>query len=161
MGLMKGMRRDHDYIGVFNFKVEIEGVTVGAFSEVSGLDVEVEVIEYQDGLDKIRRKRPGQTKYTNLVLKRGKIEDRSLREWFELVRKGVPERKTVSVVVLSDDMEEIMRWNLYEAFPCKWKGFKLEGKGNDVMTEEIEITYEYYETISAETTSARPEVVKV
>lgn len=39
-------RKDIDHVGVYSFKVEIEGVTVGTFSSVSGLEAETEVIEY-------------------------------------------------------------------------------------------------------------------
>lgn len=44
-------RRPHDHIGNRNFRVEIEGVTQGAFAECSGVEVEVEVVLYQDGDD--------------------------------------------------------------------------------------------------------------
>ena len=66
-------RRGFDHIGNFNFKVEIEGVTQGAFKNVEGLDSETEVVEFQDGEDIVLRKRPGRTKYSNLTLKRGYI----------------------------------------------------------------------------------------
>ena len=72
-------RRDHDYVGQFNFSVEIENVTVGRFKSVDGLDSETEVIEYQDGDDMILRKRPGRTKYSNVVLKRG-YADKGMQE---------------------------------------------------------------------------------
>lgn len=42
---------DHDHLTDHNWQLEIEGVTQGAFAEVSGLDSETEIIEYQDGLD--------------------------------------------------------------------------------------------------------------
>ena len=56
----------------FNFLVEIDAVTVAAFSEVSGLTAETEVIEYRTGgmLGGVR-KLAGLTKYTNITLKRG------------------------------------------------------------------------------------------
>jgi hypothetical protein len=31
-----------------------------------------------------------------------------------------------------------MRYNFFEAWPSKWKGFTLDGKGTDVAVEEIE-----------------------
>ena len=62
-------RREFDHIGSYNFRVEIDGVTVGAFQEVSGLEVVTEVVEFQDGADLRRRKRPGRTSFSNIVLK--------------------------------------------------------------------------------------------
>ena len=81
-------RRDHDHIGNFNFKVEIEGVTQGAFRNVEGLDSETEIVEYQDGDDIILRKRPGRTKYSNVILKRGYINSTELWDWRKEVIDG-------------------------------------------------------------------------
>ena len=38
-----------------------------------------------------------------------------------------------------------MRYNFFEAWPAKWKGFTLDGKGNDVNVEEIELAVEKIE----------------
>jgi phage tail-like protein len=56
-------RREFDHIGSFNFRVEIEGVTMAAFRNVEGLDSKTEVVEFQDGNDVVLRKRPGRTSY--------------------------------------------------------------------------------------------------
>ncbi len=138
-------RRPSDHIGSFNFKVEIEGVTVGAFRNVEGMDSETEVIEYQDGDDTIARKRPGRTKYSNVTLKRGYTNSDELWTWRKKVIEGVVERKSGSVILCDDAGDEIMRYNFYEAWPCKWKGFTLDGKGADVMVEEIEMAVEKIE----------------
>ncbi len=138
-------RRGHDHIGQFNFKVEIEGVTVGAFRNVEGLDSETEVVEYQDGDDIILRKRPGRTKYSNVVFKRGYVNTDELWQWRKRVIDGVVERKSGSVILCADDGSEIMRYNFFEGWPCKWKGFSLDGKGNDVTVEEVELAVEKIE----------------
>ncbi len=138
-------RRPHDHIGQFNFKVEIEGVTVGAFRNVEGLDSETEVVEYQDGDDIILRKRPGRTKYSNLTFKRGYVNTDELWQWRKKVIEGKVERKSGSVILCADDGSEIMRYNFFEAWPCKWKGFSLDGKGNDVTVEEVEMAVEKIE----------------
>jgi phage tail-like protein len=135
-------RREHDYIGNFNFKIEIEGVTQGAFKNVEGLDSETEIVEYQDGDDIILRKRPGRTKYSNITLKRGYINTDELWMWRKAVVDGLVERKSGSVILCGDDGSEIMRYNFYEAWPCKWKGFTLDGKGTDTNVEEIELAVE-------------------
>ena len=138
-------RRPHDHIGQFNFKVEIEGVTVGAFRNVEGLDSETEVVEYQDGDDIILRKRPGRTKYSNLTFKRGYVNTDELWQWRKKVIEGKVERKSGSVILCADDGSEIMRYNFFESWPCKWKGFSLDGKGADVTVEEIELAVEKIE----------------
>lgn len=139
------MRRPHDHIGNFNFKVEIEGVTQGAFRNVEGLESETEIVEYQDGDDIILRKRPGRTKYANIVLKRGYIINDELWQWRKKVVDGAVERKSGSIILCDDDGSEIMRYNFFEGWPSKWKGFQLDGKGTDVNVEEIELAVEKLE----------------
>jgi phage tail-like protein len=138
-------RREFDHIGNFNFKVEIEGVTTGAFRNVEGLDSETEIVEYQDGDDIILRKRPGRTKYSNITLKRGYVNSTDLWEWRKNVIEGKVQRKSGSVILCDDSGSEIMRYNFFEAWPSKWKGFTLDGKGTDVNVEEIEIVAEKIE----------------
>ena len=138
-------RRGHDHIGNFNFKIEIEGVTVAGFRNVEGLDSETEVVEYQDGDDMYLRKRPGRTKFSNIVLKRGYVATEELWEWRKKVMDGVVERKSGSVILCDDTNEPICRYNFFEAWPCKWKGFTLDGKGTDAMVEEMEICVERIE----------------
>ena len=138
-------RRAFDHIGNFNFKIEIEGVTTGAFRNVEGLDSETEVIEYQDGDDLILRKRPGRTKYSNITLKRGYINNTELWEWRKAVIEGKVQRKSGSIILCADDGSEIMRYNFFEAWPSKWKGFTLDGKGTDVNVEELELICEKLE----------------
>jgi phage tail-like protein len=138
-------RRAHDHIGNFNFKVEIEGVTVAGFRNVEGLDSETEVIEYQDGDDMTLRKRPGRTKFSNITLKRGYVSTMELWDWRKKVMDGVLERKSGFVLLCDDAGGTIMRYNFFEAWPCKWKGFTLDGKGTDVNVEEIELAVERIE----------------
>ena len=140
-------RRAFDHIGNFNFKIEIEGVTTGAFRNVEGLDSETEIVEYQDGDDIILRKRPGRTKYSNVVFKRGYVNTDELWQWRKRVIDGVVERKSGSVILCADDGSEIMRYNFFEGWPCKWKGFSLDGKGTDVAVEELEFVVERWERI--------------
>lgn len=138
-------RREFDHIGNYNFKVEIEGVTVAAFSEVGGLEVITEVIETQDGDDMILRKRPGRTSYSNIVLKRGYTANDELWHWMKKTIDGTLERKSGSVILSGDDLTEIIRYNFFEAWPCRWKGFVLDGKGTGVAVEELEIATEKIE----------------
>jgi len=60
---------------VFHFRVEWGGTSI-SFSEVSGLNMETQVIEYRDGLspDYSTVKMPGMQKYGNITLKRGAMQ---------------------------------------------------------------------------------------
>lgn len=140
-------RRGHDHIGQYNFKVEIDGVTQAAFKAADGLDSETEVIEYQDGDDLVLRKRPGRTKYSNITLKRGYVSTVDLWDWRKEVMDGKVSRKSGSIILCNDNGQEVMRYNFFEAWPCKWKGFSLDGKGTDVAVEEMEFVVERWERV--------------
>jgi phage tail-like protein len=59
----------------FHFQVEWGGTKIG-FSEVSGLNVETEPIEYRHGASPefSKVKMPGMQKYGNITLKRGSFQ---------------------------------------------------------------------------------------
>ena len=134
----------NDPFGRFNFRLEIEGVTQAGFSEVSGLSNETEVIEYREGGDKVNtaRKLPGLTKYGNLVLKRGVTTDNSLWNWRKTVIDGAVERRSGSIILLDESRQEILRWNFFNGWPCKWEGPALKAKSNEVAIETLEIAHE-------------------
>jgi len=138
-------RRPHDHIGQFNFKVEIEGVTAGRFKGVDGIDSETEAIEYQDGDDHFTRYRPGRTVVSNLVLKRGYADTGFFTSWRKSVLSGTVQKKSGAIIMLDDAGQEVARYNIFEAWPSKWKGWDLDGKGGDVTAEEIELAVEKIE----------------
>jgi phage tail-like protein len=141
-----------DVIGNYNFRIEIDGVDAGQFTAVDGLSIEQEVIEYQNGDDPLTRKRPGRVKYGDVTLKKGYVASTVLNDWIEAARCGNGDytRKNMSIVLCdnstpTDGGAEIKRWNCFECFPKSWKVSSLDGKGNDVMTEEMVIVIEWFE----------------
>jgi phage tail-like protein len=137
--------RGHDHIGNFNFRVEIEGLMAAAFKSLDGIGSETDVIEYGGAMDQVLRKRPGRTKYTDITLKRGQTTNDELWAWRKSVIDGQITRKSGSIVICADDGSEITRYNFFEAWPTKWKGFTLDGKGTDGSVEEITLTLEKLE----------------
>jgi phage tail-like protein len=131
----------------FNFLVEIDGVAVAAFSEVSGLESETAVIEYRTGSDGTLRKLPGLTKFANLVLRRGITQDRDLWNWRQAVVTGDVQRRNGSVILLDDQRNEVVRWNFAAGWPCKWQGPALNAKNNEVAIETLEIAHEGLERV--------------
>ena len=68
----------------FNFRLEIDGLQLGSFSEVSLGAAITEVVEYREGGEKAGvRKLPGLTKYSNVVLKRGISASLELYQWHQ------------------------------------------------------------------------------
>ena len=144
---MAGPNRN-DPFGAFNFSVEIDGVTTTSFSEVSGLDAEIEPIEYRTGDEDITvRKIPGLKKFNNITLKRGFTKDLSLWNWMKQGLGGKVIRANMSITLLDGARQPVLRWNVREAWPCKWEGPDLNAKGNDIAIETLEICHEGIELV--------------
>ncbi len=140
------MPRDNDPIGNYNFIIEIDGIGVAGFAKMSGLKNETEIIEYRDGSDITSvRKLPGLTKFGDVTLKRGVTRSNDLWNWRKSVIDGQLQRRSISVVLLDEARQEAKRWNLFEAWPAKWTGPELNGKGNDVAIEELVLACERIE----------------
>ncbi len=136
------------YFRAFQFMVEIDGIDNARFQEVGGIDATTDMIEYREGGDILGpRKFPGMTKHSNLSLKRGFSDDKRLFKWFEDVMTGRTEkiRKNISVVQLDMAGKEVLRWNLFSAFPVKYTAASYNAKGNELSIEALEIAYERIE----------------
>lgn len=134
----------NDPYKAFNFLVEIEGIAQAAFSEVSGLESETAVIEYRVGGEKVNsvRKLPGLTKFGNIVLRRGVTQDAELWNWRKSIVDGDIDRRNGTIVLLDDKRTEVMRWNFWNGWICKWEGPTLNARANEVAIETIEIAHE-------------------
>ena len=138
-------RREFDHLVNSKFKVEIEGVSSAAFAAVSGIEVRTDVIMFANGNDILNRKRPGRTTYSNIVLKRGYTDSDNLWNWYKAVMEGKVERKSGSIIVCDDVGDEIMRYNMFEAWPCRWKSLVLDATSDGTLIEELEIVVEKIE----------------
>jgi phage tail-like protein len=127
-----------------NFRVEIDGIAASSFSEVSGLEATIDVIEYRAGDDKLytERKLPGLHKYTNITLKRGFTQDTSLWNWINNAMTGNLTRANMAIILLDQTDNPVMTWNVRNAWPCKWTGPVLSAKCGEVAIETLEITHE-------------------
>ncbi len=133
-----------DPYGAFNFVVEIDGTTVAGFSEVSGLDVTTEPIEYREGTDKTAtiRKIPGLIKYGNIILKRGYTENRELWDWVKATIDGQTERRSGAITLLDESREHVVRFSFEEGWPCRYAGPIFDAGTAAVAIEIIEICHE-------------------
>jgi phage tail-like protein len=134
--------RDDPYLAQ-NFAVEIDGVNVAQFAEVTGLGAEIGVVEYRDGSEATTvRKLPGLVTYSNITLKRGIVGDLALWEWLSTVRQGQVQRKNGVIALLDEAREPVLRIRFRRGWPCKWEGPTLNAKSNDVAIEELVICHE-------------------
>jgi phage tail-like protein len=135
----------------FHFQVEWAGTKIG-FTEVSGLDVETEVIEYRHGAspEYNKTKQPGLTKYSNITLKRGTFQsDNEYYDWWkenvffqEGNSTGSKYRRNITISLLNEEHEPIVVWKVKNAWPVKVQSTDLKADGNEVAIESIELTHE-------------------
>lgn len=145
---MATAQRDDPYQH-YNFLVEIDGVQRAGFSEVGGLNTETDVIDYREGSDLSLnvRKLTGLRKYTAVSLKRGYTQNTELWLWRKDIINGIVKRRTIDIVLRSEDQQEVLRWRVKEGFISKWTGPVLNAKTNEVAIEEIEIQNEGIELV--------------
>ncbi|MBN9297685.1 MAG: phage tail protein [Filimonas sp.] len=128
----------------FHFRVEWGGTNLG-FTEVSGLNVETQVIEYRDGLspDYSVIKMPGMQKFGNITLKRGVMQgDNEFFDWWNTYQMNKIERRDITISLLNEKHEPVVVWKVRNAFPTKVDGGALKATGNEVSIESMEIAHE-------------------
>ncbi len=128
----------------FHFRVEWGGTRIG-FTEVTGLDKSLDVIEYRDGSspEYSKIKMPGLQKFSNVTLKRGTFEsDNEYYAWLNTVQMNKIERRDLVISLLNEQHEPVMIWKIKNAFPVKVQSSDLKADGNEVAIETMELAHE-------------------
>lgn len=130
----------------FRFEVDFgTQLTKIAFQEVSGMDKEVQVIEYRHSNSALFStiKMPGISKYSNVTMKRGIfVNDNSFWAWMDEIKMNTVARRTVLIKLLDEAGSVTMQWQLNNAWPTKITGTDLKSDGNEVAVDTIEIAHE-------------------
>lgn len=127
---------------MFRFWVEMHGILVGGFSEVTGLQSETEIEEYREGGENGYIHRfPKQRKFSTIVLRRGVSDSRVLWDWYAMFADGKISRKSGSIIMQQPSGEEMYRWNFIEAYPIKWNGPELNASRSEIAIESIELVH--------------------
>jgi len=128
----------------FHFQVEWGGTKIG-FTEVTGLEVTTDVIEYRDGVSPEfhKVKMPGMQKFSNITLKRGKFKsDNQFYEWWNTQQMNTVERRDLTISLLNENHEPVFVWKVKNAWPIKVNATDLKADGNEVAIETIELVHE-------------------
>ena len=130
----------------FNFVVDI-GTTMTniAFQEVSGMDVEHQIIEYRNSNSALfsTEKMPGIVKYGNITMKRGVfVNDNTFWNWRNQIAMNTVPRVTVLIKLLDQLGKVTMQWQLLNAWPTKITSTDLKSDGNEVAIDTLEIAHE-------------------
>ena len=136
-------QRTDPYRG-YNFILEIDNVPKGAFSEAGGLTADGDSVDYREGTDMQPnvRKLAGLRKFVAITLKRGYTQDKSLWQWYVNVMNGVDDRRNVTIVLMNERREAVLRWHAENAWINKIEGPTLKASSNDVAMESLELVHE-------------------
>ncbi|MCB9448595.1 MAG: phage tail protein [Flavobacteriales bacterium] len=131
-------------VTAFHFQVEWGGQRIG-FTEVSGLSIELQSIDYREGssLEYQVTKMPGIPKYSAITLKRGIFQgDNEFFQWLNTVKLNSIERRDLTISLLNEEHAPIVTWKVKDAWPSKVEGPSLNSTGNEVAVESIELQHE-------------------
>ncbi len=112
------------------------------FTEVSGLQVEMQTMEYQEGGNNTFVHRlPGPLKIGNVTLKHGLTNSNDFLNWC-LAIPSRKKRRNVTVVMYDAAGTWVARWHFHNAFPVKWVGPTFTSDSAAIAIESIEIAHE-------------------
>ncbi len=138
------------YFNTASFLFEVDGVTIGQFQEVSGLEVSIETEDIQEGgQNGFTHHLPGRMSWPNITLKRGVTNSDALFTWINKMsgdgfagEGNCITRNTAAIVLTKRDGVRLRSWNFEGAFPVKWTGPNFSaGSSADAVVEELEITH--------------------
>lgn len=140
---------DTDIFRNYNFIAELGQGQTAYFTEVDGLSVAVRTIEYREGGSAGGgaapvRKLPGRVEYGDVTLRWGLTADMKIWEWLMKAVSGEVERRQVSIILLPPHggAPEQTRWNLNNAWPCEWRGAKLDALAQGAAIETLVLAHE-------------------
>lgn len=131
------------------FTLTVDGVEIGAFTEVSGLAVTIDVEEVvEGGQNQFTHRLPKGMKWQNIVLKRGLTNSNELFGWlsrtsgegFEAAGHRLQPRNA-TIKVLDAKGKVVRSWTLEGAVPVKWTGPRLAASSRDLANEELEVSH--------------------
>jgi len=129
----------------FYFSVDIGDQTDLPFQEVSGLDIDADVIEYRHGNSPIHSviKMPGLKKYGDITLKKGVFTtDNKFYEWISKISLNTYERLTVVIRLLDEAGAPKMTWTLTHAFAKQITPTDMNSQSSEAAIETIVFTHE-------------------
>lgn len=148
----------NDPLGVFNFYLTLIGSSnvlgtlisaalnyaVAGFSECSGLEATIEVMEYKEGgVNDHVHKFPTRASHSNITLKRGMIvlaDD--LWAWHQSFVQGSGTRRDGLIVLLDESRSPAKVWKFKRGIPLKWVGPSLNATQSGAAIESLEISHE-------------------
>lgn len=136
---------NHDIYPSFRFYVQIDSVTEAIFTEVTGLQVETELMDYPEGGNNgFVHRMPGRTKVSNVTLKRGMSRSNELFKWYinnASEGRSKLDRRHVTIKMYDTAGKELAKWEFLNAYPVKWVGPQLNAGSTNAAIETFELAH--------------------
>jgi phage tail-like protein len=140
------------------FLFEVDGVEIGIFKEVRGLEVTVPTEEIKEGgQNGFTHKVPGRMSWPNIVFKRGLTQSDALFDWLS---KSSGEgfagngnkltRSTGAITAITLTGDRLRSWQLQAVFPVRWKGPDFGVENMTPLEEELEISHNGFKATTFE-----------
>ncbi|WP_308418568.1 phage tail protein [Chitinimonas arctica] len=132
-----------DPFKAYNFFVEVEGILVGGFTSVSGLESRMEVRTVREGgVNDTEYKLGGQVTYSDITLESGITALDPVWLWYQATLQGNIKRKNGSIYLLNDQGVPYVWWDFYNAWPIEWQGPQLDAGQALVATQRFVLAHE-------------------
>jgi phage tail-like protein len=130
-----------------SFGLELDGITIKAISEVTGLKMEHDVIELKQNTPKgqyVLKALPGRRKRATITLTRPLDGTQSFDKWLKSVLQGDMKsaRTTASICLYDFEGNLLKRYKLSNAWPSSLEISSLKAGDTSVLTEKLVITAE-------------------
>lgn len=146
MAMTKDQIKTSYPLPVYNFRVEIDGSTVG-FSEVSGLNIAYETITYTESATSGPGPRilhmPGKPKVITLTMKKGVVTGVSvatLYNWINGIALNRVVKKDIVIRLCDENGAAVVSWKVVNAFPTQLDAPSFTASSNDVAVESMQLT---------------------
>lgn len=132
-----------------NFLFEVDGVEIGSFMEVSGLELVVTTQEYAEGgQNQYVHRFPGVMRWPNLVFRRGLVNSDALFTWVGkssgdglAANQNTLTRATGAVTVVDHTGARLRSWELEGVFAVAWSGPRLAAELAEPLVETLEVAH--------------------
>jgi phage tail-like protein len=119
-------------------------VAAGAFTEVSGMSGELEVLAHPEGgKNDFVHQLPVRYSWGRITLRKGIVRGQGLWHWFRSGLAGSHgARRDGAILLLTPDGDLAVTWEFQAGLAAKWTGPSLSGREGAIAIEALEIVHE-------------------
>lgn len=131
----------------WSFGLEFDGVVIKQIQEVTGLKMDVDVIDLKENTNDgkyVNKRLPGRPQAGEVTLTRGMTDDKSFDDWIKKSRFADMggARKGGAIIVYDHMGQPLKRYKLTNCWPKSLEIGSLKAGDTSVLTEKLTLTHE-------------------